>query len=223
MKQFFNNLKTADRFSTMSLIVLLLTVILNMILTVPVGEKIMMQTVSSMSAEENQIDTVLQFAHKIRYLQMAGHIIIYVAMLLFYAFLLYSAIRISKGRLSYKITLQLIVYAFFSIIAGDLINTGLIYARGLDTIQNAYETSLVGLNVFTSVKQVGVISYTLLTRLNPFQFGYVCLLSIGLKHILGITYLRSATIVVLFWLTTVILSLFTVYLSQLAVGGVGAA
>ena len=209
----FNQLKP-EPFSIMSLVVILLLMLLNLILMIPVSEKILQITVSSMSLPQNQIDMMVQVARKMQYLQIAGTGILYIIMFLFYAFLLYLIVRFLK-RIDYKKALQLFVCCYLIIAIGDLVNTAFIYMRGIDTIKNMYDTSLTGLNLLSSVEQIGAVAYTLLSYITPFQLGFVVLLSIGLKIFIDVKYAQSLVISILFWLITILIPVLSVYFSQL--------
>ncbi|GHS95678.1 hypothetical protein AGMMS50276_12220 [Synergistales bacterium] len=217
----FNEVKATGKFSTMSLIIVLFLMLVNLILMIPITAKVTSITFSSMSLPENRLDMMTQVTHKMRYLQVAGSEILYVIMFLFYALLLYLFVRIAKDKLNYKSALQLIVYSYFIVTVGDLINTALLYARGLDAITNMYETSLTGLNLLTSAEQVGAPLYTFLGYFTPFQFVFVFLLSIGLKVFTETKYIKSLTISILFWLITILIPTLSVYYSQLAVAKSG--
>jgi hypothetical protein len=217
----FSEVKTAGKFSAMSLVVILFLILVNLILMMPVSEKILEITMSSMSLPENQLDMVRQVAHKMRYLQIAGSEILYLIMFLFYALLLYLFVRIAKNKLTYKNALQLIVYSYFIATIGDLVNTALLYVRGLDAIQNMYDTSLIGLNLLTSVEQFGATFYIFLSCFTPFQLMFVVLLGIGLKTFTEIKYVKALTISVLLWLITILIPTMSVYFSELTMANSG--
>lgn len=210
----FRKVKASGTFSTMSLIVVLFLMLVNLILMIPINEKITTITFSSMPLPENQLDTMIQVTHKMRYLQVAGVEILYVIMFLFYAILLYLLVRMTKNRLVYKSALQLIIYSYFIVTVGDLVNTTLLYMRGLDAITNIYENSLIGLNLLTSADQVGVTFYTFLCYFTPFQLIFIILLSIGVKVVTEIKYVKSLIITVLFWFVIVLIPTLSVYFSQ---------
>jgi hypothetical protein len=211
----FYALKTEDKFSAMSLIILLLLILINLFLVIPITAKIAAVTFSSMSLPENQIETMTQITYKMRYLQVIGLEIIYLIMFFFYALLLYIFVRIAKDKLTYKRALQLIVYAYFIVVVGDLVNTALNYLRGVDSIKNIYDASLIGINLLTSIEQVGSVWYTFLTYFTPFQLWFVILLSIGLKIFTNMKYIKSFIISVLFWLITILIPVLSVYFSEL--------
>jgi hypothetical protein len=212
----FGHLKTNEKFPTASMVILLFLMLINLILMIPINEKITEITFSSMGIiNESQLETMLQVSHKMRYLQVAGTEILYIGMLFFYAFLLYLSIRISKSRLDYKKSLQLFVYSYFIIATGDLVNTVALYTRGLDTIKNLYDTSLVGINLLTTIEQMGATGYTFLCYINPFQLGFVCMLSIGLKILLDTKWLKAIIVCTSIWLITILIPVISVYLSQL--------
>ena len=213
----FSEVKVTGKFSVMSLIIILFLMLINLILLSPITEKVVYMTYLSMSIPESQLDTMVQIAHKMRYLQIAGAIIQYVFMFFLYSFILYITVRIAKNRIGYKSALQLIVYSYFIVAIGDLTNTILLYARGLDAIANIYENSLIGLNLLTSVEQVGVTLYTFLCYFTPFQLIFVILLSIGLREFLEVKYIKTLTISVLFWLITISIPTLSIYFSNLAI------
>jgi hypothetical protein len=217
----FNEVKVADKFSTMSLIIVLFLMLLNLILMIPITEKATLIAFSSMSLPENQTDIMLQVMHKMRYLQVVGTTILYLIMFLFYALLLCVFVRFAKDKLTYKNALQLIVFSYFIVTIGDLLNTALLYVRGLDAITNIYETSWIGLNSLTSVKQVGVMLYTFLSYFTPFQLSFVVLLSLGLKVFTEAKYLKVLAITVLFWLITILIPTLSVYFSELTMANSG--
>ena len=215
----FGELKTADKFSAMSLIVLLILMLLNLVLLIPVTEKITLITLSSMSLPEGQMDMMIQTAHTMRYVQIVGSAILYVIMFLFYAFLLYLLVRLADdNKLEYKKALQLVIFSYFIVAIGDLVNTALIFWRGLDAIKTMYDVSLTGLNLLTSVEQIGATRYIILSYITPFQLWFVVLLSIGLKILTDMKWVKAIIISALFWLITILIPVISVFLSQVAGG-----
>jgi hypothetical protein len=184
---------------------------------VPVVEKVTSLTISTMDLTDIQIDTANQITHKMRYMQVIGSGILYILMFLSYALILYVIVRLAKVKLEYKKVLRLIVYSYLIIIIGDFINTFLLFSRGLDAITNVYDTSLLGLNLFTSIEQVGATLYTFLSYINIFQLIFVVLLSIGLKIFTDKGYFKSLIISIVFWLITILIPTLSVYYSQLTV------
>jgi hypothetical protein len=134
-------------------------------------------------------------------------------MLLFYAFLLYLLIRIVKNKLKYKKVFQIFICCYTVTVMGDLINTIIIYIRGLDNIKNIYDTSLTGLNLLTSIELIGIVPYISLGYVNPFQIGFLILLSVGLKTVIDIKQVEAMIISVLFWLIIVLIPTLSVYFS----------
>lgn len=211
----FKDAKTDKKLPLMSLIIILFLMFINLILMIPVVEKVTSLTISTMPLTEIQIDTANQITHKMRYLQVVGSGILYIIMFLFYALILYLILQLAKVKLEYKKVLQLIVYSYLIIIIGDFINTFLLFSRGLDAISNIYDTSLLGLNLFTSIEQAGATLYTFLSYINIFQLIFVFLLSVGLKIFTDEGYLKSLIISVCFWIITVLIPTLSVYYSQL--------
>lgn len=211
----FCEMKTAGKFPGISLIIVLFLILLNLILMVPLVEKITSLTFSTMSIPENQKETLIQVAYKMRYLQVIGSLMLYVVTIFLYALLLYVFIYIAKEKIKYKEALLLITYSFFIVVIGDLINTSLLYIRGIDAITNSYENTLIGVNMFTSVEKIGATLYTFLCYITPFQLAFVVLLSIGLRVFTNAKYAKVLTISILFWLITILIPTLSVYFSQL--------
>jgi hypothetical protein len=93
--------------------------------------------------------------------------------------------------------------------------------KGLEAINNPYEIVFTGLNLFTSVEKAGVMGYTFLTLVNPFQLWFVILLSIGLKIFTEIKYTKALIICIIFWLISVIYPVFSAFFSEMAMKNAG--
>ena len=208
-----NRLKT-ESFSGMNMMLVLLLMLANLILMMPISEKILQITTASMSLNPNQSSMMTEITHKMRYLQLAGSMIMYVIMFLFYALLLNIVARLAKEKLFYKKALQLLVGCYLVVAIGDLVNTALLYMRGINVIEHVYDVSLTGMNMLTSIEQVGAPGYVFLSCINPFQLWFVTLLSIGLRIFADLKPLKATVISVLFWLITVLIPVLTVYFSQ---------
>ena len=218
----FSKLKT-EAFSAFSWVIVLLLMLVNLILNIPVGEKILQITVSEMSLTQYQLDTMAQVAYKMRYLQIAGTLILYIIMFLCYALLLNLLVYLAKAKdkLFYKKALQLLVCCYLIVTIGDLVNTTFIYIRGLDAINSLYEISLTGLNLLTSVEQIGAVGYSFLSYINPFQLWFVVLLSVGLGIFTDMKRMKTIIISVLFWLITIMIPVLFVYFSQATLAKTG--
>lgn len=217
----FREMKIAGKFPVLSLIIVLFLMLLNMILMVPVMEKITSLTFSTMSIPENQRETMTQVVHKMRYLQVVGTFIMYVISIFLYALLLYAIVYFAREKLKYKEALLLITFSSFIVVLGDLINTGLLYIRGIEEIKNAYEITFTGISMFTSLEKVGATLYTFLGYINPFQIAYVLLLSIGVKVFTEAKYGKAFSISLLIWIITILIPTLSVYFSELTLAKSG--
>jgi len=110
--------------------------------------------------------------------------------------------------------LQLLVYCNLIIVLGDLINTALLYWRGIDNIEHAYDIILTGITHFISIEQVGTTGYVFLNSINLFQLWFVVLLSIGFRILTDIKPVKSIVISIFFWLITILIPVLFVYFSQ---------
>lgn len=217
----FREIKIARKFPTMGLVIVLLLSLINLILMIPITEKVTLLTTSAIQITESQKDILNQVAHKMRYIQVVGSELIYVIMLFFYALILYILSYVAKEKLKYINAFQLIIYSYFIVTIGDIVNTVFLYVHGIDSITNIYEISRLGVNLFTSVEQAGPILYSLLSYLTPFQFLFVVLLNIGLKVFTEMSYAKSLFISLLFWFITILIPILSIYQTQSGMEKIG--
>ena len=217
----FNELKQDGKFPAMTLTILLLLMTVYLILLVPVTAKIMALTMSSMPLPEAQLERAMDVMHKLRYLQVTGGVFTTAVTLFLYAFLLYIITLIAKPAISFTKSFILIVYSYFTLLIGGLVNTGLLFLRGLEKITNPFEIELTGLNLLTTMEKAGAASYTFLSLINPFQLWFLILLSVGLKVFADIKYAKALFICVIFWLLTVIYPVVMVVFSEITMKKAG--
>jgi len=219
----FKELKQENKFPGMALLILLLLLAVNLILMVPVTSKVttLMFSRSSMPLPEEQLDRALDMLHKLRYLQVIGGIFTTAMTLFLYALLLYIITLIAKPVLDYMKSFTVIVYSYFAILIGGLVNTGILYFRGLDKITNPFEITLTGLNLFTTMEKAGGGLYIFLSLVNPFQLWFVVLLSVGLKVFTEMKFAKALLICILFWLITVIFPVASMIFSEITLQRAG--
>ena len=214
--QAFRELKSRQKFPWMGLVLLLIVVTVNNILMIPVTTKVLELTYSTMNlpVSDEQIEYMMQFMYKIRYLQVAGGVFSYLFILIIYTLIVWIATKLAKQTISFQKTLELIIHCCMAIALGSLVNCFALYGKGIETIENIYEISLIGLNALTSVESAGVIFYTFLSTLTPFYFWFVALLTIGLAVLADMKYLKAFIISFIFWLIIVAYSVGSVYFSN---------
>jgi len=217
----FNQLKTEEKFPVIALVILLTLALINLILMSPVTAKLSETVLSGMSMPEKQKDMAIEMTHKLRYLSMMGEFIMYAIILFLQALVLFVIAFIFKTQLNYAKALRLIFYCFIVLVIGDLVNTALIYFKGIDTIENMYSVMLTGANLLTSVEKVGVASYTFLSYINPFQLWFVLLLTIGIKIFTDSGWGKSFAICAIFWLIVTLFPVITTYFSQVVMAQKG--
>jgi hypothetical protein len=211
----FRELKSREKFPVMSLILLLVVVIINNILLIPVTTKIYELTFTSMQIpmSEAQIETTMQMLHKIRYLTAASAVFTYIFMLVIYTLVVWVFTKIVKQSLSFQKCFELMIHCCFVIVIGNLANSFILYNQGIENINNMFEISLTGLNLFTSVESAGVVFYTFLSLINPFYIWFVVLLTIGLVVLAGMKPVKGFIISFIFWMLIITYSVVTVYFS----------
>ena len=214
--QAFRELKSRQKFPWMGLAVLLIIVTINNILMIPVTTKVLELTYSTMNlpVSDDQIEYMMQFMYKIRYLQVLGGVFSYLFILLIYTLIIWIATKLAKKTLSFQKAFELIIHCCMAIALGSLVNCFALYGKGIETIENIYEISLIGLNALTSVDSVGVIFYTFLSTLTPFYVWFVVLLTIGLVILADMKYLKALIISLIFWLLIIAYSVGSVYFSH---------
>ena len=219
----FGELKEENKFPTMALIIVLLLVAANLILLIPVTSKVaaLMLTKTAMQMPEQQMERALDILHKMRYLTAIGGVFTAAFTFFMYALILYIITLVAKPALAYMKVFTIVVYSNIALMLGGLINTGLLYLRGIDTITSPYEIELTGLNVLTTMEQAGGALYVFLSLVNPFQLWFVILLSIGLKVFTEMKYTKALLLCILFWIITVIFPVVSMIFSEMTLKNAG--
>jgi len=140
----------------------------------------------------------------------------YAIILFLQALILFVIALLFKAQLNYTKALRLIIYCFIVLVIGDLVNTALIYFKGIDMIENMYSVMLTGANVLTTVEKAGVALYVFLSYINPFQIWFVVLLTIGIKIFTDFAWGKSFVICIIFWLIITLFPVTTTTISQIA-------
>ncbi|MDR1402717.1 MAG: YIP1 family protein [Tannerellaceae bacterium] len=194
----FGQLREESKFPVLALTASLLVAAVNLVIQLPLTMRILKLTLSSLP--QNQMDMAFDVAYKLRYLQILGSMLEMAITLFLYAFLLYIITAIAKPSLTYTKSFTLILYSYFALLTGDFVNTGLLYMRGLDKIENMYDVSLTGLNLLTTLDKSGAAIYQFLSLVNPFQIWFILLLCIGLKVFTDINYMKALILCLIFWI-----------------------
>ena len=212
----FGELKNAEKFPFLSLIVLLTVIVINTILMIPVSTKVAELTLlsTSMPISDEQMAYTMEFMHKIRYLTMIGSIFSYMFIIVVYSALIWVISKMAKCTLSFQKAFELIIHCYFALAIGGLVNTFILYYRGIENIDNIYEISFTGLNLLTSTESVGVIFYTFLTLINPFNVWLLALLTVGVAKLSDIKFSKAFIISFIFWAILIAFPVFTLYFSQ---------
>ena len=217
----FNQLKAEEKFPVTALIILLTLALINMILNVPIGAKASELALSSVPLSENQMDMAIQMTHKLRYLTMLGGFVMYVITLFLHALILFVIALIFKANLNYTKALRLIIYCFIALMIGDLVNTALVYFKGIDNMTSMYDSLRTGANLFTSVESTGAALYVFLSYINPFQAWFIVLLIIGFKLFTDSTWSKSGIVCIIYWLIVILFPVVSTYFSQIAMANRG--
>lgn len=217
----FYQLKTEEKFPVAVLIILITLLLINQILNVPIDIKARELLMSSMTLPDKQMDIVIKITHKLKYLAILVELIKFATMLFVYTLILFIITLLFKIKLSYAKALRLIIYCFIVLVIGDLVNTALLYFRGIDNIKSMYDIMLTGANLLTSVENAGITLYLFLTHINPFQVWFIVLLIIGFKLFTDSAWSKSAIICLIYWLIVTLFPIITTYFSQAAMANKG--
>ena len=217
----FNELKRENKFPGMALVIFILLSAVYLILMVPITSKVTALTMSLLPMPETQLDTTMTMMHKLRYLMVIGSVFTYLIMMFIYALVFYIVTVVAKPTVSYIKAFTLIIYGYFAVLIGEFVNTGILYFRGLENITNPFEMMFTGLNVFTTINDVGAGIYMLLCLINPFQIWFVVLLSVGLKVFADIKYSKALLIWIIYWLILLIYPVASAIISEMAMNKIG--
>ena len=214
--QAFRKLKSRQKFPWMGLAVLLIIVTINNILMIPVTTKVLELTYSTMNLpiSDEQIEFTMQFMYKMRYLQVAGGVFSYLFILIIYTLIIWIFTKIAKQTIPFQKVLELVIHCCMVIALGSLVNCFALYGKGIETIENIYEISLIGLNALTSVESAGIYLYTFLSSLTPFYVWFIALLTIGLAILADMKYLKAFIISFIFWIILVAYSVASVFFAN---------
>ena len=219
----YRELKEENKFPVMALIIILLFMAVNLILMIPITSKVttLMLTQSSLPLSEQQMERSLDILHKLRYLTAVGGVFTTAITLFLSALLLYIITLVVKPVLGYIKAFTVVAYSYIALIAGALVNTGLLYYRGIENITSPFELELTGLNMLTTMEQAGGALYTFLSLVNPFQLWFVILLSIGLKVYTEMKYIKALLLCILFWLITTLIPVVTMIFNEATMKNAG--
>lgn len=220
-KSCFESLKTTSFPWGKGLLFLLFIVIINSILSFPIGKAVMNHSdiFSRMPADKAEMMKAMQ--EKMKYLGLFTVSILFVIKMFFYSLVLWLLSFFCKKEVKFISILSIIIVTSFVIVLGDIVNTMIIYFQGTDKVISEYTVHKSGLNILFDVSNIGAVFYTLLTYINPFQIWFIVLLIIGLKNLVGIKITNGAVITLLFWLITIAIPTLMVYMAEMAKSKMG--
>ena len=211
----FNQLKTEEKFPVITLIILLTLVLINLILDVPINAKASELVLAGMPLPDNQIDRAIEMTHKLRYLTMIGGFFMYNMMLFLHALVLFVTALLFKTQITYMKAFRLIICCFIVLVIGGLVNTAIVYTKGIDNMESMYDAMMTGANVLTSLEKAGTVLYLLLASITPFQLWFVALLIIGFKIFTNSDWKKSSLICIIYWLIVTLFPVMTAAFSQM--------
>jgi hypothetical protein len=212
----FNRLKSEDKFPAVAFMVLLTLTLTNLILNVPVNTKIGLMTLSSMDMglPEAQVDAAMQAVYSMRFISMAGLFIWELIVLFLHASVLFAAARIAGMKISFGKVAHLIIICCIVQAIGGLVNTSLLYMRGIEHISAPSDLQMTGMNMLIPACRTDITLYTFLSYFNPFQLWYAILVILGMKVVTGGSYAKPVAAGILYWLITVAVPVASTWLSQ---------
>lgn len=197
----FEEIKDSKKIPYTDWIILFVLIVINLILMIPIIQKISYMTMIDLRLSPEQAQRSTEVLYKLRYLQVGLSSIFAFGILCIYGLLLYIILYLSKVRVKISTVLILFLGCYAIIAVGDLINTFLLYFRGIDLISSRYDIYRTGLNIFFPINQIPRVIYILLASINPFQICFVILLGFGIRKICEIQILKVVIISLIIWIT----------------------
>lgn len=223
VRTFFYSNKTREdglesniSFPAFAFMLLIVMILANAFLCIPINEIIVKHTFSSMNIPPDNMNMMLEISYKTRYLQAISNGIVQIGQIFFFPLFIYILGKVLREKITYKMCLIIYLYSYFIVQAGDIINTILLYVKGIENIHQVYEINLMGLNRMFSFQSLGPVMYTLLTYINPFQLFSVLIIYLGLKNMLNIKPAKAIAMSGIFWIITILFPLLSVYYSEVA-------
>ncbi|MBN4081127.1 hypothetical protein JYT44_02050, partial [Caldithrix abyssi] len=81
-----------------------------------------------------------------------------------------------------------------------MLNTGIIYLKGMDNVASPYDLSNIGLNVFFSPEMTGTGIYSFLSEVSLFAIWYIVIVAIGLMSMANMDKVKAGIASTLSWL-----------------------
>jgi hypothetical protein len=209
----FKRLKSEEKFQTVAFVALSTLMLVNLILNVPVNTKLALATLSNMEGlPEAQVDAGMQVVYNLRFFSMAGLFVWELVVLFLNVAALFAVACIAGMKIPFGKVANLIILCYVVQVIGGLVDTSLLYLRGIDAIGSPSDVQMTSLNMLFPASDMTL--FTLLSYLNPFQVWYAILLCWGLKIVTGESYAKSFAVGIVYWLITVAVPVVSAYLSQ---------
>lgn len=197
------------------MIILLFLVIINSILSLPIGKAVMNHSDFFSKMPDESVTMLKATQEKMKFVGLFTSSLFFVIKMFFYSLILWLLSFLGKKDILFIQILSLFIISYFIVILGDIINTGIIYYQGIDEVTTGYSIYKTGFNLFFNVKSIGPIMYSILTYINPFQLWFIFLLITGLNNLVEIKVSKATAIILIFWIITVALPVFFIYLSEI--------
>jgi len=116
-----------------------------------------------------------------------------------------TSLLIYLGLLAYKVKVKFV--KIFSLITtasvftalGVAVNVAILYIRGLDAVKGMGDISVIGLNLFFKVEEIGLPLYQFLAGINLFTLWYALIVIFGLSKIAEIKIGKSTVVFLYSW------------------------
>lgn len=184
-------------------IALLLLTLISQILSFPIAEQLINHSDMFSKLPPEQLEKIKNVTQKMRYVQLISGGFMFIIKILVFTLLVWGGVYAFQGKIKFEQALILVLLVNLVIILGDLVNIGILFARGIENIHSQYDMAKTGLNVLVSKDQTGTGLYTILSYINPFEIWYVILLIIGIRTVTGLSSMSSISITLIIWLLTI--------------------
>lgn len=216
MIDFYTKIAETNKFPSALFFCLILLMVFNVILSLPITQRISEIMFSSMNVPEEQMNMMMGIMQKMKYVSIVSALFTGAVYIFVVSLILYLLCKLFRAKITYwgAMTVFLVGALFHTL--NDIINTGITLFKGLEQISSPYDVYHTGLNVLTSVEQIGVAGYILLSNITVLGVLFVIIIAIGLKFVCNISKFKASIIAIILWLLLASFTVASVSLSSMA-------
>lgn len=196
----FENIKSTPKWLIVFCLISVISIIYGYFM-LPFSQQIMVETLSA-KMDIEQVQKTMALSTRFQYIGLLFvPITMLIRWLLVSSFLYFGAILFEANEIRYKTLFAVVVYAELILTLMGVINTQLLYIKGVDAIHQITDLqAVIGLDFLITDKLNNIPLFTFLNSFNVFTIWYVTTLTIGISVITNLNKLKSALLVSTIWL-----------------------